>query len=70
MQVSVLPSDGIMAIYQQFRQIWRRHPHQQANSNHTLPPGYQLSQRNANLDALEHALGGPQRIKGTTAAAA
>jgi len=61
-----------MAIYQQFRQIWRRHPQQQiaAASNHMLPPGYQSPQRSPSLSALELALGGAQRVKGTTAPAA
>ena len=71
-QETVLPSDGIMAIYQQFRQIWRRHPQSQAAtaSNHMLPPGYQLPHRSAGLSALELALGGADRFKGTTAPAA
>ena len=71
-QETVLPSDGIMAIYQQFRQIWRRHPQLQAAtaSNHMLPPGYQLSHRSAGLSALELALGGAERFEGTTAPAA
>ncbi len=73
LQETALPSDGIMAIYQQFRQIWRRQPQQQSATagNQMLPPGYQLPQHNANLLALENALaGGAQRVKGTTAAAA
>lgn len=61
-----LPSEGIMAIYQQFRQIWRRQP-QQARPFVPLPPQL-LRQTQWRLpeDLILHG----SRARGTAAAAA
>lgn len=53
-----------MAIYEQFRQIWRRQP---AQAQHDLPPLPQLLLPKSGLEAI---IVGIQEVQGSAAAAA